>query len=331
MSPPQELEIIAHAKRFFEHNARGGKIALGIGDDCASIIPAPGHEILLTVDTLAEGVHFLRDLCSPEEIGAKAVNTSVSDIAAMGGQPLALLLSVNLHDVDRKWMNSFLKSAAKAARMVGARIIGGNVSAGAALCFSVTAVGEVKKGFRVDRSGAKPGDAVYVTGHPGESALGLDLMMEAGRRTPWQKKLINRHTLPQPRIPWGRLLGKKKIASAMIDVSDGLILDLRRMAEASGVGGRLFLEKIPISQAARAMMKLKGKESVLERMATGGEDYELLFTTTARKEAELLGLIKQGLITATKIGEMTREKGKLEIFGGNGKKVDFQTEGWLHS
>jgi thiamine-monophosphate kinase len=332
MSPENELEIIAQARRLFGKSASGGKVALGIGDDCASIIPTPGREILLSTDTLAESVHFLPELSTPEDIGAKSVYTAVSDIAAMGGEAVALLLSINIHGVDRKWIGAFLKGASRAARVCRARIVGGNVSAAAALSFTVTAVGEVKKGLRVDRSGASPGEVVYVTGHPGESALGLDIILERKKRpAPWEKRLIRRHFIPRPRLAWGALLAGGRIASAMIDVSDGVILDFRRMAEASGAGGRLWLGKLPISPAAKTLMRKKGVNETLQRMATGGEDYELLFSVRKGKEGMLTRLIGEGAIEAWRIGEITGEKGKLEIFGEDGKKVDFRNEGWLHS
>lgn len=330
--PLDEIEIINYAKRFFTRATGGHKVALGIGDDCASLRPAAGHEVLVSTDTLAEAVHFLRDLSAPEDIGAKSVHTAVSDIAAMGGRPLALLLSINLHEADRGWIGAYLRGAGKAAREVGAPIVGGNVSAAAALSFTVTALGEVKKGFRVDRSGARPGDAVYITGHPGESALGLDLLTERkSKYTPSQKRLIHRHILPTPRLEWGRMLAERQIPSAMIDVSDGVTLDFRRMIQASGAGGRIWLDKIPISEDARKVIGKNSRESVLQKMVTGGEDYELLFTVRPAREARLERLIKTGKIEATRIGDITGEKGKLEIFGKEGKKVDFEVEGWLHS
>jgi len=329
--PLDEIEIINYARRFFKRATGSHKVALGIGDDCASLRPAPGHEVLVSADTLAEGVHFLRDLSTPEDIGAKSVGAAVSDIAAMGGRPLALLLSINLHEVDSAWISAYLRGAGRAARQARAPIVGGNVSAAASLSFTVTALGEVKKGLRVDRSGARPGDSVYITGYPGESALGLDLMTERKRRyTPKEKHLIHRHHLPTPRLEWGRLLADRKIASAMIDVSDGVTLDFRRIIEASGAGGRLWLEKFPISAEARGVIARNGEEAALRRMATGGEDYELLFTVRPTKGLSLEKMVKNGKIDAQKIGEITGEKGKLEIFGKDGKRVDFQVEGWLH-
>ncbi|MDH5509412.1 MAG: thiamine-phosphate kinase [Nitrospinota bacterium] len=329
--PLDEIEIISYARRFFKRATGSHKVALGIGDDCASLRPASGYEVLASTDTLAEAVHFLRDLSTPEDIGAKSVHTAISDIAAMGGRPLALLLSVNLHDVDHAWISAYLRGAGKAARQVGAPIVGGNVTAAASLSFTVTALGEVKKGLRVDRSGARPGDAVYITGYPGESVLGLDLMTERKRRySPMEKHLIDRHLLPTPRLEWGRLLAERKIASAMIDISDGVALDFRRLIQASDTGGRLWLEKFPISAEAMAVVSRNGEEEALCRMMTGGEDYELLFTVRPAKSASLERLIRNRKMVAHKIGEITREKGKLEIFGKEGKRVDFQVEGWLH-
>ncbi|MDH5639411.1 MAG: thiamine-phosphate kinase, partial [Nitrospinota bacterium] len=319
-------------RRYFERSAAKSQVALGIGDDCASIIPTRGHEVLLSTDTLAEAVHFLRELSKPEEVGAKAIFTSASDIAAMGGKVVGFLLSINLHEVDRKWLQAFLGGAGKAAWQCGGRILGGNVSVSASLSFTVTVIGEVKKNHRVDRSGAKPGDLVYVTGYPGESALGLDILMSGKKRIrPAEKKLVQRHTRPTPRLKWGALLAEGRIASSMIDISDGVALDFRRILKASGAGGVINLDGFPISGAVKLSQNGENKTNLLKRMITGGEDYELLFTVNPRKTKKLETLIKEEGIKAHRIGEITAQKGTLEIFGEDGKKLDFLFEGWLHS
>ena len=261
MTNYSELDLIRLIEKKFSKPAH--RLALGIGDDCAAIsAPARGCESLLTTDTMAENVHFDRKWISPESLGKKSVYTSLSDISAMGGQPRFLLMSINItDDVDKRWINKYLNGFHSAVEEYDCALIGGNVvRAKNDLSFTITAIGDVKSGMRVDRSGAQPGDSIYVTGTPGDSALGLDLLMaEKKRYTPTERKLINRHLEPTPRVGWGQLLAQKRLASAMIDISDGVVIDLRRVLESSNVSARVELARFPLSKSARNALKQKGR------------------------------------------------------------------------
>ena len=320
--------LIASVERLFGLRARGGGLALGIGDDCAAIIPLPGTELLITTDTLVENVHFRRAWASPRQIGAKAVAVTLSDIAAMGGTARFLLVSLVFpHGETKQWLGALLRGIRDAARRHGVRVIGGNVAVSRGpLSIILTATGEVRRGGRVDRTGAKPGDAIYLTGTPGDAGLGLWLL-ERGARGP--QSLIRRHVAPEPRLAWGALLSSRRIASAMIDVSDGVALDLWRMMKASGARGRVELTRIPFSRAARGLINRHGQPARM-RALTGGEDYELAFTVPPDKQLELTRLIASGKIKASRVGEVTGGRAGIELVQPDGTLMNLATYGWEH-
>lgn len=320
--------LIVSVERLFGIRARGAGLALGIGDDCAAIVPPRGTELLISTDTLVENVHFRRAWAAPRLIGSKAVTVTVSDIAAMGGTARFLLVSLVFpHGETRQWLGALLRGIQGAARRHGVRVIGGNVAASdGPLSITLTATGEVKKGARVDRSGAKPGDAIYLSGTPGDAGLGLWLL-EQGQREP--RGLVRRHLSPEPRLAWGALLASRHIASAMIDISDGVALDLLRMMKSSGVRGRVELARIPFSRAARAVIKRHGQPA-LARALTGGEDYELAFTVPPGKEPRLARLIASGKIRAARVGQVRGGRVGIEFVAPGGGLVDFAVYGWEH-
>jgi len=325
-----ERELLAMIERIFPQRADG--LELGIGDDCAAIRPSPGHETLITVDTLIEGTHFSRKYTTPRDLARKSMAVSLSDIAAMGGAPRFALLSLNFtRTVDRRWIGAYLKEFRSAAERFGCVVAGGNVAlAPRDLSVTVTAVGEVKRGRRVDRSGARPGDAVYVTGTPGDSALGFDLLRaNRPRYRQWERRLMARHTRPEPRVAWGRALANKKIPSAMIDISDGVAIDLRRMLAASGVSARIGLFNFPLSKEAARIVETKG-EAVWRRILSGGEDYELLFTVPPGRVKKLERLIAEGSVVAARIGQTMEGRGSLTVADRSGNVLALEHEGFLH-
>ncbi|MGK7345120.1 MAG: thiamine-phosphate kinase [Candidatus Nitrospinota bacterium M3_3B_026] len=325
-----ETQLISLIQKLFPQDARD--LLLGIGDDCAAIRPAPGHDLLLTTDTLMEGIHFRREFSSPRLIGAKAASVSFSDIAAMGGCPRFALLSINIpRRVEGKWVDSFLKGFRAALSSFGAALIGGNVSGSkGGISVTVTAVGETRKGLRLDRRGARPGDFVYVTGTPGDSALGLDLLLERKKTyTRGEKRLMKRHLAPEARIEWGQLLAAEKIPSAMIDVSDGVALDLFRLAKASGAAAEISLGSLPLSAQAARMARLGG-DRAWRRILTGGEDYELLFTVPPRKVKKLQSLVEKGKITAAPIGKIKKGPTRVTATKPSGQTLKLGRLGWTH-
>jgi len=330
MDSIKELDLINLIEKMFDLSAPG--LALGMGDDCAAIRPSSGFETLITTDTLVEGTHFKRDSATPDSLGQKSVCVSVSDISAMGGRPKFLLLSLNIsRNVNKRWIVKYLQGFRKAMKQYNLALIGGNVTRSRALSFTVTVLGEVSNGFRIDRSGARPEDLVFVTGEPGDSALGLDLL---NRRKPDytkdERKLIARHQKPRPRVEWGQLLSSRKIASSMIDISDGLVIDLKRLLKASGAGAIVELSGFPLSKEAAKVVKANGIKA-WSRILGGGEDYELLFTVRPGRQKALDRLVKSGAIKAVKIGAIVKGRGLVTIIKPGGGELKVRKEGWLHN
>ncbi len=328
MDSIKEIDLINLIEKMFDKPAPG--LALGIGDDCAAIKPSAGFETLITTDTLVEGTHFKRDSATPDSLGRKSVCVSVSDISAMGGRPKFLLLSINISkNVNKTWIVKYLNGFKAMAKRYDCQLIGGNITRSRNLSFTITVLGEVSNGFRIDRSGAMPGDLVYVTGSPGDSALGLDLLnRRKSNYTKDELKLIARHQKPQPRVEWGQILSSGRIASSMIDISDGVAIDLKRLLKASCVGAVVELAGFPLSTQAEKIVKADGAKT-WRRILSGGEDYELLFTAPPAKLKALDRFQKSGKIKAVKIGEIVKGKGHLTIIKADGAELKIKKEGWL--
>ncbi|MBI5816750.1 MAG: thiamine-phosphate kinase [Nitrospinae bacterium] len=324
-----ELALVRLIERMF--NTAGGA-NLGIGDDCAAIAPSKGTLTLVTTDSLVDGVHFNKKLAPAELIGAKTASVNLSDIASMGGVPKYLLLSANITPgTDAKWMTRFLRGFKSAISPFKCQLVGGNVSsANNDLSFTVTAIGEIERRRMVKRDGARPGDVVYVTGTPGDSALGLDFLLGGGKRlSPAQRKLVARHLNPTPRVEWGRLIAKHGLATAMIDISDGVALDLYRVMEASGTSAAIDLYDFPLSKEAAGLVKAGGAEA-WRRVLTGGEDYELMFTVAPGKTSALERLVNAGKIIAAPIGVVTEGKPDVKVVGTEGRIMKMGRMGWTH-
>jgi len=327
----REQDIIRWIKEHFNQDDDG--LYAGIGDDCASFNIRKGYQTLVSTDTLVEKTHFELSWTKPECLGEKSAVASLSDIAAMGGLPRYALLSLNLtSSIDKRWIKAYLKGFKNALDTCKCVLIGGNVTiAPAGPGFTVTAIGEVKPGYGVYRDGAKPGDAVYVTGTPGDSALGLDLLREGRKKySPAERKLISRHNSPKPRIGWGQSLATKKIASSMIDISDGVAMDLERILAASKTRAIIELDRFPLSKESAAIVARMGK-TAWRRILGGGEDYELLFTVPPSKQAKLNRLVQSGKITASRIGAISKGVPTLRIVDPHGADLEMDTYGWTHN
>jgi len=277
-------------------------LRLGIGDDAALFAGRRGYETILTCDWFLEGLHFLRDKHPPDAVGWKCLARAVSDVAAMAGTPRYFLLSLALPSTRTGyWLNEFLRGLRRASNCFGCILAGGDTTRHQKTLVSVTVVGEVKAGRAVLREGAEPGDVIFVSGRLGEAELGLRILRrlryQAGKRNP----LLRKHLYPQPRMALGRWLGKSKLASAMMDLSDGLSMDLSRLCAASGVGARLEAESIPTVRRSGS----KENEG-LQLALHGGDDYELLFTVPRNKVKWLSRSFRGTPLTA--IGEITRER-----------------------
>lgn len=288
---------------------------IGIGDDAAALLLSPSSSLLATTDMLLEGVHFDLKTTDRYSLGWKAAAVNLSDIAAMGGVPRFCLTALGIpSSLTVEQVDEFYRGLAACMKKYGTVLVGGDTcSSRKGLIITVTVLGEAKQQQIITRSAARPGDLIYVTGTLGDSAAGLEILQsaEGGVRKKSSilnpqsaiKKLIERHLRPVPRVAEGRKLALSGIASAMIDVSDGLSSDLGHICEQSGVGAEIFADRIPLSKELMAARGLK--RTPLAYALSGGEDYELLFTSPVELEREILSLH----IRATVIGAITRRKG----------------------
>jgi len=311
--PLSEKKLIRQIRR----SARGGKsVVTGIGDDSAVLRVPPGHEVLVTTDFTIENVHFRRDWHRPELVGRRCLTRGLSDIAAMGGDPLAAFLSLALaSDVSQKWVNRFLKGLLELAKEFKVPLAGGDTAQSAGgIQADIVVVGSVPKGKAVLRSGATVGDQIYVTGELGGSAAALARLAESkpvGAR-------YSRYIRPLARVAVGQWLRRRGVATAMIDVSDGLSTDLEHICEESHVGAEIEAEAIPRAQAG-----LGKKRVALELAMHGGDDYELLFTSAAAVPSVVAG------VRVTRIGRTTKSAG-MRLIGADGKRRPLKAGGWKH-
>ena len=286
-------------------------LPVGIGDDCAVLRPPRGHELLITTDFSLEDVHFRRDWHPAECVGHRCLARGLSDIAAMGGEPLAAFLSLALPaGLEQRWVNGFLRGLMKLAKRFNVPLAGGDIAQSpAGVLADIIVVGSVPRGKALLRSGARPGDALYVTGALGGSAAAIQQMRAGKKLRPAQN---HAHFFPEPRIAVGRLLRERRVATAAIDLSDGLSTDLSHICEESGVGAVVYAESVPVAKGA-----------TLDLALHGGEDYELLFTARTRVAKEIAG------VPVTRIGEIIRGN-RVFICDRNGRRKPLPPRGWEH-
>ena len=261
--------------------------AIGIGDDCA-VMPSGDGELLFSTDLLMEGVHFLRGESSAEDIGWKAAAVNLSDIAAMGGTPVATFLSIALpRDAQGDWAERFIEGYAQISRMYDVPLLGGDTTSSLRdIAVNVGILGRCPSGKRAMRSGAKPGETIFLTGHFGDSAGGLQAILKGIDRNDMVQTLIARHKRPVPRVNEGRALMDSGKVGAMMDISDGIASDLRHIMKASGVGAVVRLDRLPCSRQLLDVCKEHGWD-IYELATSGGEDFELLLTGPEGLENEL--------------------------------------------
>lgn len=290
-----------------------------MGDDCAAVAIPRGHQALITTDFSLEDVHFRRAWHPAESVGHRCLARGLSDIAAMGGEPLAVFLSLALpRDLPQSWIEGFLRGLLKLAGKFKVSLAGGDTaqSTGGVLA-DIVALGSVPKGKAVLRSGARPGDRIFVTGELGASAAAIDLLSRGKKIRP---KDFSGHFHPIPRIEIGRFLRERKLASSMIDLSDGLSSDLGHICEESRVGAEIEGAAIPAAMVGRP-----GRKVNLKFALHGGEDYELLFTAAAGKKipSRIAG------VEVREIGVVTRGR-KVWLRDEQGSKQELIPQGWEH-
>ncbi|MEE4161705.1 MAG: thiamine-phosphate kinase [Woeseiaceae bacterium] len=299
-------------RRYFARAGGDGCVRVGIGDDAAvMMMPEPGNALVAATDTLVEGVHFPVTL-DAWHVGWRAVMVNVSDFAAMGARPRWMTLALTLREADPDWLEGFAAGMFEAASRYGVALVGGDTTSGSQIVASLQVMGDVPPGRALLRSGARPGDTIYVTGTPGDAAAGLD-EFESKDASP---VLRERFMKPEARVEYG--LALRDFATAAIDVSDGLYADLDKLLIASGCGGELYLDRLPLSAA---LQERYSRDRQLEFALSGGDDYELCFTgpAAAPPAADL---------PVTAIGKVVRGKGI--ACTEDGRAVKYADKGFLH-
>ena len=282
-----------------------------MGDD-AALIRIPKHrQILITTDLFVEGIDFHLKWSPFRQIGYKAMAANLSDIAAMGGIPRYALATIALPPRTRmESVEMLYEGMMSLGGEFNVRLIGGDTSAAHhGIMVTIVLIGEVEPRHALTRSGARPGDWIFVTGPLGNSRAGLELLMSGGRRKRKRSeaKLVQQHFYPVPRVKEGRLLATRRLATSMIDISDGLSSDLHHLCESSGVGARLDLHRIPVTKALTAYAKRKRRDPHLFALE-GGEDFELLFTIRPFRMKELQRLQSKKRVQAFRLGEITSKR-----------------------
>ena len=294
---------------------------VGIGDDCA-VLPAGEGELLFSTDLLMEGVHFLRSESSPEDVGWKAAAVNLSDIAAMGGKPVATFLSIALpKDAQGEWAERFIEGYRQISSQYDVPLLGGDTTSSLRdIAVNVGILGRCQSGKRLMRSGAKVGETIYVTGPLGDSAAGLQAILKGIRRSEDVKTLIERHKRPLPRVDAGVILIQSGKVGAMMDISDGIASDMRHIMKASKVGAVIELDRLPLSSELISVCAEQGWDRYW-LSTSGGEDFELLFTGPDGLENELD-------IKAYPVGKIV--DGNELTWTVEGSAVDYDYMGYKH-
>lgn len=315
---PSEFELIA---RHFTRPAFGAR--LGVGDDAALLAPAAGMELAVSTDMLLVGRHFLPD-DDPEKLGHKTLAVNLSDLSAMGARPRWALLALALPEADEGWLAAFSRGFFALAERFGVELVGGDTTRGP-LSLCVTVLGEVEAGRALTRAGARPGDEIWVSGSLGGAALGLAHVQGVVRLTPAEAtSCLERLRTPEPRVALGRAL--QGVASAVIDVSDGLLADLGHILECSGVAAELDFLCLPAHPAVAARLA----DPVARRcLLAGGDDYELCFTAPPDRAQAIEAVGRAAGVAVTRIGRVLAGAG-LVLIGPDGLPLPSAERGYDH-
>jgi thiamine-monophosphate kinase len=339
----RESKLVAKIARAFPSRAGGRRDAalrLGIGDDAAVIASRANHDWVLSCDAFLEGVHFLAKTHPPDSVGFKSLVRATSDLAAMGATPRFFLLTLAIPaSRTGRWLDGFLRGMARASRAMNIVLLGGDTTKNSTVSISITVLGEIARGHAVTRSGARPGDLIYVSGTLGRAQLGLEILVKSPSRAkaltarsvkdrdPELRRLLRPHLYPAIRLELGAWLAKHGIASAMMDISDGLSTDLARLCTASRVGAQIRSASVPKVALPDALSKHLKRLNLdpLKMALHGGDDYELLFTVSPRHIRKLSKAPEFSQLTA--IGEIMRGKG-VTLVSPNAAKKPLAPQGW---
>jgi thiamine-monophosphate kinase len=306
--------------------------ALGLKDDCAVLVPTPGHELVLKTDPVVAGVHFLAD-DDPADIAWKALAVNVSDLAAKGATPRIYLMALSLAEApEREWMARFAEGLGAAQRAFGIHLAGGDTDRTPGhFSIAMTVIGEVPAGRMVRRAAAEVGDALYVSGTLGDAALGLALRTDGalaarlGLTADEARHVLGRYLRPEPRVALAEAL--RAHARAAMDLSDGLMKDLGRMCRASGVGGRVTAADLPVSPAVKRA--LSADPSRIRDVVAAGDDYEILAAISPSACAGFEAAAQRAGVVVTRIGEVTSAR-EVHVLDAQGAPLTQARSGWDH-
>lgn len=316
-----EFELIAD---LFAPLSGGDARALGLADDAAVIPQRDGYETVVTTDTMVAGIHFL-DIEEPETVARRLLRVNLSDIAAKGAEPVAYFLNLTLAaDISDGWLEAFARGLRTDQERYGLVLLGGDTThTTGPLTLSITLMGEAPRGTAVRRSGARDGDVVMVSGTVGDAFLGL-AALQAGEAA--AGGLIERFQLPEPRLGLG--LALRGIATAMADISDGLVADLGHICEAGGLGAEIDAAAAPLSREAHD--RVATGQADLAALLTGGDDYELVFTVPPDRQSDALSAAAAAAVAVTSVGRMSSGRAGVVVTGPDGRPMAFDRPGYRH-
>jgi thiamine-monophosphate kinase len=311
---PSESEIIARLRKRAGVN---DEVLLGIGDDAAVIKTTAGKDLIACCDLMVEGVHFRTEWSPPRLLGRKALAVNLSDVAAMGGVPKFAMMSIALpHKCSSEFIDELFEGMFELANAIGVSIIGGDTSSSRdSLFIDVSVIGECESGKAITRRGAKIGDRIYVSGSLGASALGLSLLEDGFRLddskdvSDARRQAVLKHLAPEPQLKLGRALGETGLATAMIDISDGLSTDLWHILDESDVGATIYATAMPVAECVLSVAVGAPGIDPLTLALNGGEEYELLFTVQPENHERVVALAETLGATITVIGDIFAQKG----------------------
>jgi thiamine-monophosphate kinase len=315
---PGESEIISRLRKLAR---TPGEVLVGIGDDAAVISGPGGKDLIACCDLMVEGVHFRSEWAPPRLLGRKALAVNLSDVAAMGAIPKFAMISIAVPPgFGSDFIDELFKGLFELANASGVSIIGGDTSSSRdSLFIDVSVIGECESGRAVTRRGARPGDRIYVSGSLGASALGLSLLEDGFRlddskvaSDALRRSAVLKHLAPEPRLKLGRALGEAGLATAMIDISDGLSTDLCHILDESGCGAIIHADAIPIAESVRSFASDAQGIDALRLALDGGEEYELLFTARPGDHERIAELSASSGVALTAVGEIV-ERGGLQL------------------
>jgi len=317
-----EFDII---KKHFTFADKRTDVLIASGDDCASVTVPQNKQLLITTDTLIAGVHFPVETAA-EDIAYKAIMVNLSDLAAMGATPAWLTLAISLPQVDESWLQKFSASLCEILKRFNVSLIGGDTTKGH-LSITVQAMGLCDKNKIMRRDQAKVGDKIYVTGNPGDAAIGLHALLNKFDDDGLQS-CITKLNRPEARVKFAE--GLVAYSTCAIDISDGLVADLVHIIKASACGAKVFLSQIPVSSAAQYYFE-QYNASVVDwsMLLTRGDDYELCFTLSENNESAVNELARQHDLKISCIGEIT-DGSELEFFNEQGEMENFTNTGFKH-